>query len=79
MNVSIPLLDIFFIAGRMAGMIFTAPIFGSRNYPIPAKIGIVFFLTVLIFPSINSTLTLDVSTYYDFAMILINELLIGIF
>ena len=79
MNVSIPLLDIFFIAARMAGMIFTAPIFGSRNYPIPAKIGIVFFLTVLIFPSINSTLTLDVSTYYDFAMILINELLIGIF
>lgn len=79
MNVSIPLLNIFFIAGRMAGMIFTAPILGSRNYPVPAKIGIVFFLTVLIFPSITTTLTLDVSTYYDFAMILINELLIGIF
>lgn len=79
MYVSIPLLNIFFIAGRMAGMIFTAPILGSRNYPIPAKIGIIFFLTVLIFPSINSSLTLDVSTYYDFAMILMNELLIGIF
>lgn len=79
MNISIPLLDIFLIAGRMGGMIFAAPIFGSRNYPIPMKIGLIFFTTILVFPFVNSTVTYDVSTFWGFAILMVNELMIGLF
>lgn len=79
MEVSIPLLNIFLIAGRFAGMIFTAPIFGSRNYPIPMKIGLVFFSTLLVFPFVETTIAYDVSTFLAFGMLLINELMIGLF
>lgn len=79
MAISIPLLDILLVAGRMAGLIFTAPILGSRNYPIPIKIGFVFFTTLLIYPYVNSTVTYDVSSFWAFALLLMNELIIGIF
>ena len=79
MNVSIPLLDIFLVAGRMGGMIFAAPILGSRNYPLPAKIGLIFFTTLLVYPFINSTITYDVSTFWGFAILMVNELMIGLF
>jgi len=79
MEVSIPLLDIFLVAGRLGGMIFTAPIFGSRNYPIPMKIGLIFFTTLLVYPFVNSTLTYDVSTFWGFAILMVNELMIGLF
>ena len=79
MEVSIPLLDIFLIAGRLGGMIFTAPIFGSRNYPIPMKIGLIFFTTMIVYPFVNTTLTYDVSTFWGFAILMVNELMIGLF
>lgn len=79
MEVSIPLLNIFLIAGRFTGMIFTAPIFGSRNYPIPMKIGLVFFTTILVFPFVDTSIAYDVSTFLAFGMLLANELIIGLF
>lgn len=79
MTVSIPLLDIFLVAGRIGGMVFTAPIFGSRNYPIPMKIGFIFFTTMIVYPFVNSTITYDVSTFLGFALLLVNEILIGVF
>ncbi len=79
MIISIPLLNIFLIAGRMGGMIFAAPIFGSRNYPIPMKIGLIFFTTILVFPFVNSTIAYDVSAFWGFAMLMVNELMIGLF
>ena len=79
MEVSIPLLNIFLVAGRMGGMIFTAPIFGSRNYPVPMKIGLIFFTTVLVYPFVNATVTYDVSTFLEFGLLLMNELMIGLF
>ncbi len=79
MTVSIPLLDIFLVAGRIGGMVFTAPILGSRNYPIPMKIGLVFFTTMIVYPFVNSTVTYDVTNFLGFALLMINELLIGIF
>lgn len=79
MELNIPLLNIYLIAGRIAGMIFTAPIFGSRNYPIPIKIGLVFFTSLIVYPFVNTTLTYDVSTFLEFGLLLANELLIGLF
>ncbi len=79
MTYSIPLLDIILVFARLVGMIFTAPIFGSRNYPIPMKIGLALFTTIIVFPFVNSTLTYDVTTFWGFAILLVNELMIGLF
>lgn len=76
---SVPLLDLILVAARMGGMIFTAPFFGSRNYPTPLRIGLMVFLTILINPLISSTMVYDISTFADFAVKIINELFIGIF
>ena len=76
MTVSIPLLDIFLVAGRIGGMVFTAPILGSRNYPIPMKIGLVFFTTMIVFPFVNSTVTYDVTNFLGFALLMVNDCLL---
>lgn len=77
--VSIPLLDLVLIFSRMGGLIFAAPIFGSRNYPVPMKIGLVFFTSLLIFPLISTSIYFDPSTFWGFAILIINELIIGLF
>lgn len=77
--VYIPLFDFILVAGRMGGLIFTAPIFGSRNYPVPLKIGFILFSTVLIYPLVGVSTLYDPGTILGFMALLINEILIGIF
>lgn len=76
---SVPLLDILLIGGRMGGMIFASPIFGSRNYPVQMKIGLTMFTSILIFPLIGIGPGYDLSTFWDFGLYLTNEIVIGIF
>lgn len=76
---SVPLLDYLLIGVRMAGMIFTAPIFSTRNYPVRMKLGLILFTTILIYPLIQSGLTYRLDTALDFSFYLLNELLTGIF
>lgn len=76
---SLPLLDLILVGARLAGMIFTAPFFGSRNYPVPIKIGLVLFATILINPLVTSNILYDVSNVWDFVYHLTNELFIGLF
>ncbi|MDW7662217.1 MAG: flagellar biosynthetic protein FliR, partial [Bacillota bacterium] len=79
MQYSLPLLDLILVGARLAGMIFTAPFFGSRNYPVPIKIGLVLFTTILINPLVTSNILYDVSNVWDFAYHLTNEIFIGLF
>ncbi len=76
---NIPFLDFILIAARIGGMVFTAPILGSRNFPIPAKIGLIFFTSLTLFPMISTDLVVDVTNNYQFIFLLINELLTGVF
>ncbi|MBM7560600.1 flagellar biosynthetic protein FliR [Fusibacter tunisiensis] len=76
---SVPVLDLILVAARMGGMIFTAPFFGSRNYPAPLRIGLMFFLAILINPLISSTVVYDVSTFLDLGAKIVSELMIGVF
>jgi flagellar biosynthetic protein FliR len=66
------------IAGRMAGMIFASPVFGSRNYPVHYKIGLMFFLTMLIYPMVPIDISYQVDTFWGFGWFLANEIVIGI-
>lgn len=76
---SIPFFDIILIFARIAGLIYTAPIFGSRNYPAQIKIGFVLFLSIILFPLIQSNILYDVSSAYQIFFLIVNEVLIGVF
>ena len=78
MTYSIPLLNIILVAGRMAGMIFSAPILGSRNYPVQYKIGLMFFLTILVYPMIPIDVSYPIDTFWGFGWYLANEVVIGL-
>lgn len=68
-----------FVGARIAGMIATLPVFGSRNYPAIAKIGLSLFLTLLISPIAKITSAIPVDFGWNFVLILINELVFGLF
>ncbi|MBF4691742.1 flagellar biosynthetic protein FliR [Fusibacter ferrireducens] len=76
---AIPFFDLILIFARIGGLIFTAPIFGSRNYPTQVKIGLILFLSLILFPLVNSDIIYDVSSLYQMAFLLINEIFIGVF
>ncbi len=77
--VSIPFLQLILIGARIGGTIVTAPIFGSRNFPVQLKIALTFFLSLIVYPLIQTTVRIDPTTFLDFGFYLINELIIGLF
>lgn len=68
-----------FVGARISGMIATLPIFGSRNYPLIAKMGLTLFLTVLISPVAKITTAIPIDLGWNFVLILFNEILFGVF
>ncbi len=72
-------LAILLIGARIGGMFATMPIFGSRNYPVSAKIGLVLFLTVIVTSNIAVDITIDTVYGYEFFFYLVNEAVIGLF
>lgn len=74
------LLSGILVGGRIAGMIVTAPVFGSRNYPLIARVGLMLFLTILVAPFAQlGNLAIDLSSNLDFFIYLLNEVIIGLF
>lgn len=67
------------IGGRVGGMVLTLPIFGGKNYPNIAKIGLVLALTVIIVPYANFNLSINLTTGWEFGLYLVNEVIIGLF
>lgn len=71
-------LALLLIGGRVGGMFATMPIFGSRNYPLPAKIGLTLFLTIIVSASVEVNFSLDSVYGYEFIMYLANEVVLGV-
>lgn len=69
----------FFVGARITGMITVLPIFGSRNYPLVAKVGLILFLTVLVAPIAKISFAVPVDLGLSFAFLIINELIFGLF
>lgn len=75
----IPVFTFLFVGGRIAGMVFTVPIFGSRNYPAMLKAGFILFLSILVTPYADAPQNFAPTSGISFFMIMFNEILIGLF
>lgn len=77
----IPLKEIeifILILARTSALIFLFPIFGSQSIPLPAKVGLCFFIAVLIFPLMDGTLGPIPKQVIPFLMMLSKEVLVGL-
>lgn len=63
---------------RMSGLFMLVPIFGSRNIPVQAKIGLVFFTSYVMLPVVDLHYVQSVDTFLHLANLLIIEFIIGL-
>lgn len=62
---------------RMASFIYVAPFFNTANTPRRTKVGLAFFLSVLVF-SLYPDMTVEYSGVFDFCIIVLKEVIVGI-
>ena len=62
---------------RVGGIIFFTPILGSTNVPSHAKIGLIFFVTLMVFPLVDFTFVEFPKGLFSFTLLISSELLIG--
>lgn len=65
------------IFARIIGLFLPIPIFGNRNVPNIMKIGFIFFITLVIYPTVEYP-TLDFKIFESFIMYLTLEFMIGV-
>lgn len=63
---------------RFSGLLIAAPIWGSPNFPIPAKIGLAFFFALLMTPMVPALADTLPSEPVSFAFFALGELAIGL-
>ena len=66
------------VAIRFSGLIISAPILGSGNYPVVAKVGLIGALALLVTPGIEALDTPLPSEGIEFAIMGVSEMLIGL-
>lgn len=72
-------IDIFFLVlTRMTGLFIIAPIFGRKNIPVYFKVGLAFFMAVLLVNTQNPGITINYINLWGFAILVIKEMLVGI-
>lgn len=72
-------IDIFLLVlTRMTGLFVIAPIFGRRNLPVIFKVGLSFFMAVIIMNTKNMGITLDYVNLWGFGILVLKELMVGI-
>lgn len=72
-------IDIFLLVlTRMTGLFVIAPIFGRRNMPTYFKVGLAFFMAILLVNTQNPGITENYSNLWGFAVLVIKELIVGI-
>jgi flagellar biosynthetic protein FliR len=72
-------IDIFLLVlTRMSGLFIVAPIFGRRNLPVYFKIGLAFFMAVLLVNTQKVGVTLSYNNLWQFSALVIREILVGI-
>lgn len=69
----------FLILIRMSGLIFFAPVFGSRNIPAMAKISICLFLAYIVFPLVSAAHPNIPKDVYVYFFGVIREFIVGFF
>ncbi|NIA13081.1 MAG: flagellar biosynthetic protein FliR [Nitrospiraceae bacterium] len=63
---------------RISGLVITAPLLGSRNFPLVAKIGITGLTAMLITPSVAALSSTLPSEALPFGLLAVGEVLIGL-
>lgn len=72
-------IDIFLLVlTRMSGLFIVAPIFGRRNLPVYFKVGLAFFMAVLLVNTQKVEVTLSYNNLWQFSGLVIREMLVGI-
>jgi flagellar biosynthetic protein FliR len=66
------------VMARVGGLVFVAPLLGSRNFPTTAKIGLIALTAILITPSVAALKHTLPSDALEFALMGASETLIGI-
>ena len=66
------------VAIRFSGLMISAPIIGSGNFPVIAKIGLIGMLAILLTPSIDALDAPLPSEALEFALMGVSELMIGL-
>ena len=66
------------VAIRFSGLMISAPVLGSGNFPIVAKIGLIGSLAFLVTPGIQALDTPLPTEGLEFALIGVSELMIGL-
>ena len=65
------------VMSRVGGLVFTAPVLGSRNFPVIAKIGLIGLTALLVTPGIGALKQTLPSDALEFALMGASEMLIG--
>lgn len=72
-------IDIFLLVlTRMSGLFIVAPIFGRKNLPVYFKVGLAFFMAVLLVNTQKLGVTLSYNNLWQFSVLVIREILVGI-
>lgn len=66
------------VFARIVGLFLPVPIFSNRNFPSTTKVGFVFFITLVIYPTIEVFPQMDLSTMEMFTMYITLEFLLGL-
>lgn len=72
-------IDIFLLVlTRMTGLFIIAPIFGRKNIPVYFKVGLAFFMAVLLVNTQNPGIKIEYVNMWGFAILVIKEIIVGI-
>lgn len=63
---------------RVSVVLFMLPFFGSRNWPLPAKVGLTFTLALLLYPLAANQAWPRINSLFDFGLIVVAELIFGL-
>ena len=78
-EVALDQLEIFtLILMRIASFIFAAPFFNTSQTPAKVKIGISFFITVLVY-TVNPDMGVTYNGIFDYTLLVIKEVVVGLF
>lgn len=72
------LIELILIFTRVAGMFAMVPIFGAKNSPTYFKIGLIMFLSVILFPLVEPVANFQVNTMLELGYHMVIETLIGL-
>ena len=67
----------FMVFVRLAGMLLMNPMFSRRNVPSVVRMGLIFFLTILVMPTVDNTPLAGLGGF-ELALMMFRELAIGL-